>query len=152
MSDLRLGHFRAPAIALALASISMLAGCLQSTDPQPSLIALSGSWHYAGLQTGPVRETLDGTLTISRESGMSFQGTLILNGVNAQTGQNRVLNGTVTGSEAGTSVIDFDANLEATPRRHVGQIVADTMSGTWIGSAPDGSMSSGTFRLERVTK
>jgi len=59
-----------------------------------------------------------------------------------------VLGGLVSGSESGTAVIDFDADLDVV-RRHVGQIVADTITGTWIGSSPDGTMSSGTFRVER---
>jgi hypothetical protein len=99
-----------------------------------------------------VQETLTGTLTISRESGTSFQGQLTLVGVNSQTGQNRVLSGLVSGSASDTDVVDFDANLEETPRRHVGQIVADTMTGTWVGAAADGTMSSGTFRVERETR
>jgi len=92
-------------------------------------------------------------LTISRESGTSFQGQLNLVGVNSQTQQQRILSGSVSGSESGTDVIDFDANLaqETTPRRHVGQIVADTITGTWVSSA-DGAMSSGTFRVEREQK
>jgi hypothetical protein len=89
-------------------------------------------------------------LIISRESGTSFQGQLNLVGVNSQTQQQRILSGSVSGSESGTDVIDFDANLaaETTPRRHVGQIVADTITGTWVSSA-DGAMASGTFRVER---
>jgi len=130
---------------------TLLSACLRSTEPQPSVLQLNGSWNYTGVQTGPVRETLTGTLTISRESGSSFQGRLDLVGVNEQTGQSRVLGGLVSGSESGTDVIDFDADLEAT-RRHVGQIVADTITGTWIGSSPDGAMSSGTFRVERETR
>ena len=89
---------------------------------------------------------------ISRESGTSFQGRLDLVGVNSQTGQSRVLGGLVSGAESGTDVIDFDADLEATPRRHVGQIVADTVTGTWVGASADGTMSSGTFRVERETR
>jgi hypothetical protein len=136
---------------LALAWIVLLSACLKSTEPQPSLIQLNGTWHYTGVQTAPVRETLDGMLTISRESGTSFQGQLALLGTNSQTQLQRSLSGTVSGSESGTDVIDFDANLEATPRRHVGQIVADTITGTWISSS-DGNMSSGTFRVERETR
>jgi hypothetical protein len=132
----------------AFASAALLSACLKSTEPQPSLIQLNGSWNYTGIQTVPVRETLTGTLTISRESGTSFQGRLDLVGVNSQTQQQRLLSGAVSGSESGTDVIDFDADLEATPRRHVGQIVADTITGTWVSSA-DGNMSSGTFRVER---
>ena len=104
------------------------------------------------VQTGPVREPLTATLTISRESGSSFQGRLDLVGVNAQTGQSRLLGGLVSGSESATDVIDFDADIESSPRRHVGQIVADTITGTWIGSSPDGTVSSGTFRVERETR
>ena len=144
--------FRGSLGVLVIASSASLSGCLRSTEPQPSLLKLSGSWNYTGVQTGPVRESLTGTLTISRESGNSFQGRVDLVGVNAQTGQSRVLGGLLSGSESGTNVIDFDADLEATPRRHVGQILADTITGTWVGSSADGSMSSGTFRVERETR
>ena len=135
----------------ALACAVLMSACLKSTEPQPSLIQLNGSWNYTGVQTVPVRETLTGTLTISRESGTSFQGQLVLQGVNSQTQQQRLLSGPVSGSESGTDVIDFDADLEATTRRHVGQIVADTITGTWYSSS-DGAMSSGTFRVERETR
>lgn len=129
----------------------VLSACLRSTEPQPSVLQLNGSWNYTGVQTGPVRATLSGTLVIARESGTSFQGTLDLTSVNEQTGTPSVLHGLVSGSESGTDIIDFDADLDAT-RRHVGQIVADTITGTWIGTSPDGTMSSGTFRVERETK
>jgi hypothetical protein len=141
---------RVPTFALAL--LVLLSACLKSTEPQPSLIQLNGSWNYTGIQTVPVPETLSGTLNITRESGTSFQGRLDLVGVNSQQ-QPRLLGGPVSGSESGTDLIDFDADLlEATPRRHVGQIVADTITGTWVGSSSDGTMSSGTFRVERETK
>lgn len=135
----------------ALVGVLFLSACLKSTEPQPSLLQLNGSWNYTGSQTVPVPETLKGTLTISRESGTSFQGQLNLVGTNSQTQQQRILSGSVSGSESGTNVIDFDANLvgETTARRHVGQIVADTISGTWVSSS-DGT--SGTFRVERETK
>ena len=123
--------------------------CLKSTEPQPSLLQLNGTWTYTGVQTSPTRENLSGTLTISRESGTSFQGRLQVTATNAQTGQSVLLDGLVSGAESGNNVIDFDADLEATPRRHVGQIVADTVSGTWVGSSSNGAVSSGTFRVER---
>src|SRR5437763_8295923 len=133
--------------SLLLVVVALASGCLKSTEPQPSLLQLDGSWNYTGIQTGPVRETLSGTLTVSRESGTSFQGRLDLVAVNSQTGQSRLLGGLVSGSESGSDVIDFDADLETNPRRHVGQIVADTVTGTWVGASADGSMSSGTFRV-----
>jgi len=138
--------------SLTLVGAALVSGCLKSTEPQPSTLQLNGSWNYTGIQTGPVREALSGTLTISRESGSSFQGRLDLVAVNSQTGQSRVLGGPVSGSESGGDVIDFDADVETNPRRHVGQIVADTVSGTWVGSATDGTMTSGTFRVERVSQ
>ena len=143
---------RKVAVLLTLSGCALLSACLKSTEPQSSLLQLNGSWNYTGVQTTPGHETLTGTLTISRESGTNFQGRLDLVGVNSQTGQSRVLGGLVSGSESGTDVIDFDADLEATPRRHVGQIVADTVTGTWVGASADGSMSSGTFRVERETR
>ena len=147
------GSLKARVRGFALACAVLLSACLKSTEPQPSLLQLSGSWNYTGVQTVPVQEALTGTLTISRESGTSFQGQLNLVGVNSQTQQQRLLNGVVSGAESGTDVIDFDADLlEATPRRHVGQIVADTITGTWVGSSSDGTMSSGTFRVERETR
>jgi len=143
---------RAGSTALLIAATALASSCLQSTAPQPSQLGLNGSWSYAAIQTGPVRETLAGTLTISRESAASFQGRLDVVGVNEQTGQSRVLGGLVSGSESGVDVIDFDANLEASPRRHVGNITGDIITGTWIGTSSDGTMSSGTFRIERVTQ
>jgi hypothetical protein len=144
--------FRAGVAALVIATSSLASACLQSTEPQPSQLGLIGSWNYTGVQSGPVRETLTGTLTISRESGTSFQGQLVLEAVNSQTGEQRVFNGPVSGSESGVDVIDFDANVESAPRRHVGTIVQDTISGTWIGSSSGGTMTSGTFRVERETR
>jgi hypothetical protein len=136
---------------LAIASAVLAAGCLRSTAPQPSVIQLNGSWKYTGVQTQPVRETLTGTLTISRESGASFQGQLLLLATNEASGQGTSLNGLVSGTESDGNVIDFDADLE-TVRRHVGQMVGDTITGTWIGSASNGIMSSGTFKVERETQ
>ena len=145
-------RIRAVLGAFVLVTSGLLSACLKSTAPQESLVRLNGSWSYTGVQSGPVQETLSGTLTISRESGASFQGRLDLVGFNPQSGQTRVLGGLVSGSESATNVVDFDADLESSPRRHVGQIVADTITGTWIGSSPDGTMSSGTFRVERETR
>jgi hypothetical protein len=136
--------------ALLFGSSFLLSACLKSTEPQASLLDLSGTWHYTGVQTGAVRETLDGQLAITRESGMSFQGLLILQALNQQTGLTRPLSGVVSGSESGIDVIDFDADIEGITRRHVGTIVADTIAGTWI-SAPDGAIA-GTFRVVRETR
>jgi hypothetical protein len=151
MSHIRISRVRRGVRVLAIASGVLAAGCLRSTAPQPSVIQLNGTWKYTGVQTQPVRETLTGTLTVTRESGASFQGQLVLLATNEQSGQTTSLNGLVSGTESNGNVIDFDADLE-TVRRHVGQIVADTITGTWIGSASNGIMSSGTFKVERETQ
>jgi hypothetical protein len=151
VSSNRISRARRVVQMLTIASGLLAAGCLRSTAPQPSVIQLNGTWKYTGVQTQPVRENLAGTLTISRESGTSFQGQLLLLATNEQSGQSTSLNGLVSGTESNGNVIDFDADLE-TVRRHVGQIVADTITGTWIGSASNGIMSSGTFRVERETQ
>jgi hypothetical protein len=148
MRSATVSRLRVIARSIALAAAFVGSGCLRSTAPEPSVLQLNGAWKYTGVQTGPVRETLTGTLMISRESGTSFQGRLDLTVMNEPTGTSSLLGGLVSGSESGSNVIDFDANLD-TIRRHVGQIVADTITGTWIGSTPDGTMSSGTFRVER---
>jgi hypothetical protein len=135
-------------VFLSIACVIATSACLKSTEPQPSMLQLNGTWTYTGVQTSPVRENLSGTLTVSRESGTSFQGRLDVVATNAQSGQSTVLGGLVSGAES-SDVIDFDANLETAPRRHVGQIVADTITGTWVGSTTNGAMSSGTFRVER---
>jgi hypothetical protein len=57
----------------------------------------------------------------------------------------------VSGAQSG-AIVDFDATLEATPRRHVGEIKGDTITGTWVGDGSGGAMSSGTFRVERQTR
>jgi hypothetical protein len=62
------------------------------------------------------------------------------------------MTGTVSGSGEG-DVIDFDANVETAARRHVGQIVGNIITGSWVGpSSGGGAMSSGKFRAERVTQ
>jgi hypothetical protein len=151
MSHARISRAWRSVHILTAVSCALAAGCLQSTAPKPSVIQLNGTWRYTGVQTQPVRENLTGTLTISRESGTSFQGRLDLVATSEQSGQNVLLGGLISGTESNGNVIDFDAELE-TVRRHVGQIVADTITGTWIGSASNGNMSSGTFRVERETQ
>jgi hypothetical protein len=136
----------------AVAAVTILASaCLSSTSPLPSDIQLNGTWKYTGVQTQPVRENLAGTLTISRESGSSFQGRIDMIASNEQTGEATVVGGLVSGSQSESDVIDFDADLD-TVRRHVGQIVGDTITGSWIGAATGGAVSSGTFRAERQSQ
>lgn len=131
-------------------TIGIATGCLRSTEPQPGQVRLTGTWNYTGDQTGATRENLVGELRILSESGSTFEGRLDIVGTN-EAGNSRVMSGSVSGS-AGSDVVDFDAYVEASARRHVGQVVADTITGTWVGSSPGGTVSSGTFRAERKSQ
>jgi len=126
-------------------------GCLRSTEAQPSNLQLTGDWVYTGVQTGAVRENLTGQLRVLGASGNSFQGQLNIVGVNEATGESRVMVGPLSGIAEG-NVVDFDANIEATTRRHVAQLDDDTITGTWVASSAGGAMSSGTFRAERESQ
>lgn len=151
MSRIRGGRSWRRASLMCLGVTAIFGGCLSSTEGRPSALGLTGEWNYTGVQTGPVREILTGQLRILGESGTSFQGTLSVVGVNEATGESRVMTGPVSGNgEAG--VIDFDANVETSARRHVGQIADNTITGTWVGPSSGGTMSSGTFRAERETQ
>ena len=132
----------------SLLAIGAGAGCLSSTASQPTHTQLTGDWSYTGAQTGAVRENLAGQLRILSESGTSFQGRLEIVGT-SDAGETRVMTGLVSGS-AHSDVVDFDAHVESGARRHVGQVVADTIKGTWVGTSPGGGLSSGTFRAERA--
>jgi hypothetical protein len=136
------------AAVLLSACVFFFAGCLQPTDAQPSDLQLTGDWDYTGVQSGAVRENLTGQLRVMGQSGNSFQGRLDIVGVNEASGESRVMGGPLSGIAEG-DVVDFDANVEATTRRHVGQLVGDIITGTWVASSAGGAMSSGTFRAER---
>ena len=134
-------------VSLALITLSIAAGCLRSTEAEPGRLQLTGDWIYTGVQTGAVRENLAGQLRILSESGATFQGRLDIVGTN-EAGDSRVMTGVVSGS-GDVDVVDFDAHVGTDARRHVGEVVADTITGTWVSSSPGGTLSSGTFRAER---
>jgi hypothetical protein len=142
---------RAISNRLWIASLALGVACLKSTELQPATLQLDGTWRYTGIQTGEPAATLSGTLTISNQSGSSFQGQLDIVAVDMRTGQSTPLSGLVSGAQSSSSVIDFDARLEVL-RRHVGQLLADTISGTWISEVGAGTVSSGTFRAERQSR
>lgn len=144
-------HRSRRAVLLLPLCAASFAGCLSSTEAQPSDLQLTGDWVYTGVQTGSVRENLTGHLMVLGESGNSFQGRLEIVGVNEATGESRVMGGPMSGIAEG-NVVDFEANVETTTRRHVGQIVDDTISGTWVASSAGGAVASGTFRAERESQ
>lgn len=135
--------------AIAVISTILASACLNSTDPQPPTIPLIGSWRYTGTQTGVIRETFTGTLVIGRQSGSAFQGSIDLVATNVVTGDARTLNGILSGVVASSNAVDFDVSVDLIPRRHVGQLIGDTIAGTWVGTAAGGGTVSGVFRAER---
>ena len=102
------------------------------------------------MQTSPVREILSGTLTISRQSGASIQGTIEIVATVLETGETRRMEGSISGSAATAESIDIDAAVGIPVRRHIGSLIADTISGSWIAAGQGGISSSGTFRAERI--
>jgi hypothetical protein len=134
----------------AISVMCLMSACLQSTEIATTDGPLIGVWHYTAIQNDPVRETIDGTLTLSR-SGATFEGRLDVEVVSPQTGAVRLASGSVAGTSS-SGVVDFDASLSTTPRRHVGDIRADTIQGTWIEASAGGVNASGTFRAERRSK
>jgi len=132
------------------ASVSSLAACLQPTDTGASSVSLDGRWQYSAVETGASGGTMNGTLVIGQHSGASFQGSLEVTSTSAETGEIRSLAGSLSGSAAAIDAIDFDVFLELTPRRHVAQLVGDTLSGTWVRLSDQGISASGTFSARRL--
>jgi hypothetical protein len=128
-----------------------LTACLQPTDAGIASVSLSGRWQYSAVQTGASGGTASGTLVIGQQSGASFQGSLDVTSRSAETGEVRSIAGTVSGSAPASGAIDFDVFLEQQPRRHVGQLVGETISGTWLRLSPDGTSASGTFSARRLS-
>jgi hypothetical protein len=137
-------------LVVAGAAAIVATGCLQSTEPQAPAIPVTGSWRYTGTQTGAIRETLAGTLVIGRQSGSAFQGSLDIVGTNQLTGETRTLTGILSGVIPSADAVDFDASVGLAPRRHVGRLVGDTITGTWVGTSGGVGTVSGVFRAERI--
>ncbi len=135
---------------LLAVAVSSLAACLQPTDTGVSSVSVAGRWQYSAVQTGASGATMNGTLVIGQQSGAGFQGSLEVTSTNAETGETRSVAGTVSGSAPAAGAIDFDVFLEPMPRRHVAQLVGDTISGTWVRLSVDGVSASGTFSAHRL--
>ena len=104
------------------------AACGSPLDEGPSP-ELRGTWRYVATQASPAAE-LTGTLTITRQRGVTFEAELEAQERDGQ-GSLRTFSGIVAGRTLGADGIDFDAFLELTPRRHVGRLRGDTIAGTW---------------------
>lgn len=134
-----------------LAGIALLtaAACSTSaTAPCRAPTAVAGSWRYSAVQDAPVRMTLSGTLVLSSQACSALSGSLDVIAVSDRGTQQRVA-GAVTGQIVDQSSLQFDAMLDAMPRQHLAKFLGDSLSGTWIELAPDGSSVTGTFTAKR---
>lgn len=137
---------------LLILSTACLSACLQPTDTTTGSISLTGRWAYSAQQSGVAGTTLSGTMTIEPRASSGFQGSVEAVATSAETGESRNVSGPVSGTAPTADAIDFDVYLEQLPRRHVGQLVGDKLSGTWIRISADGTTASGTFTARRLSQ
>ena len=128
----------------------VVAGCLQPAVSDIPAVSLSGRWQYTAVETGVTGGTILGVLTIEQSSSASFEGSLEGSSKSAATGETRTFAATISGSAPARGAIDFDVLAESEPRRHVGQIEAGVLSGTWLRLSGAGISASGTFSMRRI--
>ena len=117
---------RGLALTAALSAVSCRSPAACAPPASPLLL---GSWKYTATQTGA--NAVNGTLQITSQCGQQFGGTLDVTQLDA-SGVLRRLAGVVSGTLVDT-LVDFDAYLDATPRRHDAAVHADSMvRGQWI--------------------
>lgn len=131
----------------AAAALASGYACSVATDPAAAAVDVRGTWQYTGEQVVP-RRSIDGVLTITRQTGEDITGTASWE-VTDPMGGITLLGGNLLGQAIGTMDVDFDVTLSSGPRRHVAQVIADTMTGVWLDPAGGAS---GTFRAVRSTR
>lgn len=122
--------------ALSACSCHAPTECASAIPP-----VLLGSWSYSATQTSPPAR-LTGVLRITSQCGRQIGGTLDV--TQADAGGSTHLVGAVSGTLVDT-LVDFDAYLDATPRRHDAAVHADSLvRGQWVEQAGSGTLS-GSF-------
>jgi hypothetical protein len=114
--------------AFACALLFLAAACGSPVDGEPAP-DLRGTWSYTATQVAPAIE-LTGTMTVTHQSGVSFDAQLQVQERDAQ-GNVRTRSGIVSGRTLGDDGVDFDAFLDFGARRHVGRLHGDSITGTW---------------------
>lgn len=118
--------------------------CRFPTAGGPALVALVGQWDYAATQTTPTPATLSGTLTISQQSGNTFQGSLVVTQRDA-SGNLTQLSGVVSGRMLDPTSLTFDAFFALTGRHHLGALAQDSLTGSWVEQTTASVTSGGSF-------
>lgn len=140
------GRARAVVAAAHLLAASACAG--NATDPGRPGVSLVGTWRYAA--TGASAAQAQGALSFTQQRGAQVAGALdVLE--TAADGTQRRLAGPLAGQTSDSTTVDFEVQLGAAARRHVGRVRGDSLTGTWVetsvgGGAPTGS---GSFRAAR---
>lgn len=114
-----------------LAGMMALAGCGSETPAGADSTIVTGSWSYEARQNSPAIE-LTGQLRIERQNSGRIEGELNAQERDAQ-GMMRTRVGVISGRVLSDGAVDFDVLLQGTaaPRRHVGRVRGDTITGTW---------------------
>ncbi len=133
-----------------------LIGCAATTEPgRPGVpivgVPIVGAWRFTGRQLAPAGGEITGTLSVASQSGAAIAGSLDVVETDGRGGQRRIA-GPFVGRTIDSTTVDFDVSFSGATRRHVGQVVRDTIAGTWIeqsllGGAPTAS---GSFVAVRV--
>ncbi len=116
-------------------------GCELSGATTPNAREVVGVWEFTATQSAPAT-TLTGELVISGQSSGLFTG---IANWDERDGLGAVVSsgGPLMGRVLTESDVDFDVTIAGIERRHVGRLVADTITGTWA-QASNGR--SGQFR------
>jgi hypothetical protein len=127
----------------------VLAACQAPVDcaAPPASASLLGSWSYRATQNAPTPANLLGTLVIETQCGTTVTGSLDVTEIDAQGSRRRT--GTLSGNTVDSVTVDFDVFLSTVGRRHVGNLAADSIGGTWIEPLDLGS-ASGSFVALRL--
>lgn len=128
-----------------------LGACSASTEPGRPGVPIVGAWRFSGRQLAPADGELTGTLSVASQAGATIAGSLNVVETDGRGGQRRTA-GAFAGRTIDSTTVDFDVSLSGATRRHVGRVVRDSMTGTWIeqsalGGAPTAS---GSFVAVRV--
>ena len=131
---------------VTLAALSASLACDSPTDTTPAGADVRGTWEYEATQSGSALR-VDGELILSAQDGSTFSGSLQMRETDA-SGAIRLRSGMVTGRLVQGGTIDFDVHFDEDPRRHVGALAGDSISGSWL--QPEGNATiTGAFTAHR---
>lgn len=133
-------------VGLVVLMSALVLACGSTTAGDDTGVNIQGTWTFAGTQVSPAVE-ITGELRIERQDGATLSGEL-------ET-RERAVDGTIrnrVGSLSGRileNTVDFDVFVDAQPRRHVGRVRGDSITGTWAQTTGGGPIT-GAFTAQRV--